>query len=140
MAESAGTVEEPAAAGALADFLRHLERQGASGYTQRNYRQALLEFVKWHRQERGQEPVWESLQRDDFRSFLRFLGRKNLGRAVIQLRFSALRTFYRFLIRQGRAETCPIKNLSLPRPARRLPKFLTAEQMVTLLSAPLKLL
>ncbi|HXI70378.1 MAG TPA: tyrosine recombinase XerC [Verrucomicrobiae bacterium] len=118
-------------------FLVHLAAdRGASVYTQRNYRQALTEFLRWHREERKSPPVWERLQRDDFRGFVRFLGRNKLSRAAVQLRFSALRTFYKFLIRHGAAEVSPIKNLALPKPEKRLPKFLTCEQMEALLIAP----
>jgi site-specific recombinase XerD len=125
----------------IKNFLQHLATdRGASVYTQRNYRQALLEFHRWHQRERRQPPAWETLQRDDFRAYLRFLGRHNLSRAAIQLRFSALRTFYRFLVRHGAVETSPIKNLALPKLGSRLPKFLTAQQMADLLAAPLKLL
>jgi site-specific recombinase XerD len=122
-------------------FLQHLATdRGASAYTQRNYRQAVVEFHTWHQEERQQPPVWENLQRDDFRSYLRFLGRHDLGRAAIQLRFSALRTFYRFLVRQGAVAASPIRNLALPKLGKRLPKFLTPQQMADLLAAPLKLL
>jgi integrase/recombinase XerC len=120
-------------------FLEQLQSErGASVYTQRNYRQALHEFARWHQQERQQLPMWAALGRDDFRSFLRFLGRDRLSRAAIQLRFSALRSFYRFLIRRRDVETSPVRNLSLPKPERRLPQFLTAQQMTDLLGAPLK--
>ena len=137
-------------------FLAHLATdRGASAYTQRNYRQTLMEFVRWQMslqstvhspQFEVQSPksvpavAWEKLQRDDFRNYLRFLGRHNLGRAAIQLRFSALRTFYKFLIRHGAVESSPIKNLSLPKLEKRLPKFLTIQQMKDLLAAPAKLL
>ena len=47
--------------------------------------------------------IGHKLQRDDFRSYLRYLGRNNLSRAATSLRFSALRTFYKFLIRHGAA-------------------------------------
>src|SRR6266446_4209250 len=105
-------------------FLAHLATdRGASAYTQRK-----------------QAPLWEKLERDDFRSYLRFLGRHELGRAAIQLRFCTLRTFYKFLIRHGVVPASPIKNLALPKLAKRLPKFLTAKQMEDLLAAPLKLL
>ncbi len=125
----------------LEKFLAHLNTErGASVYTQRNYRQALAEFCQWHQQDRKQPPKWEALQRDDFRAYLRYLGRNHLGRAAIQLRFCALRTFYKFLIRHGQVALSPIKNLSLPKMGKRLPKFLTAQQMKDLLEAPLKLL
>ena len=87
---------------------------------------------------RRHSPAWDQLQRDDFRAYLRFLGRSNLGRSPIQLRFSALRTFYRFLIRRGAVAESPIRNLALPKPAKRLPQFLTLQQMKDLLDAPLK--
>src|ERR1700722_660454 len=125
----------------ISKFLVHLAvDRGASVYTQRNYKQALTEFFRWHLEERKSPPVWDKLQRDDFRSFVRFLGRNNLSRAATQLRFSALRTFYKFLIRHGAAESSPIKNLSLPKLEKRLPKFLTKQQMEALLIAPFELL
>ena len=121
-------------------FLTHLATdRGASVYTQRNYRQALTEFSKWHQEERQHPPAWDKLERDDFRSYLRYLGRHNLGRAAIQLRFCALRSFFKFLIRHGVVGISPIKNLSMPKLPRRLPKFLTPDQMRALLEAPLKL-
>jgi integrase/recombinase XerC len=120
-------------------FLAHLGAdRGASIYTQRNYRQALLEFQTWHQTERNQPPAWAALQRDDFRGYLRKLGRDNLSRAAIQLRFSALRSFYKFLIRHGEVASSPIKNISLPKLEKRLPKYLTIKQMEDLLAAPLK--
>ena len=122
-------------------FLAHLATdRGASVYTQKNYKQALNEFFRWLGAQPGTSPAWEKLQRDDFRGYLRFLGRNNLSRAAIQLRFSALRTFYRFLIRNGVVGTSPIRNLSLPKTEKRLPKFLTIRQMNDLLNAPEKLL
>jgi site-specific recombinase XerD len=131
-------------------FLAHLATdRDASVYTQRNYRQALIEFARWRTQSpefevQSPQPVsvvcWDKLSRDDFRGYLRFLGRQNLGRAAIQLRFCALRTFYKFLIRHGVVGVSPIKNLALPKQGRRLPKFLTLQQMRDLLGAPLKLM
>lgn len=122
----------------ISKFLTHLATdRGASTYTQRNYQQALTEFHFWQKNERKSAPAWEKLQRDDFRGYLRFLGRQNLGRAAIALRFSALRTFYKFLIRRGAVESSPIKNISLPKLPRRLPQFLTVKQMEDLLVAPL---
>ncbi len=122
-------------------FLAHLATdRGASVYTQRNYAQALNEIARWHLAERKSPADWEKLQRDDFRAYVRFLGRNKLSRAATQLRFSGLRTFYKFLMRQGVVESLPIKNLSLPKLEKRLPRFLTREQMGDLLAAPARLL
>jgi integrase/recombinase XerC len=127
----------PAADARILEFLRHLATdKDASVYTQRNYRHALLEFFAWFKNQRGTGPDWSALRRDDFRDFLRFLGRGQLSRAAIQLRFSTLRSFYKFLIRNGAADVSPIKNLSLPQPQKRLPLFLTVKQLQDLLEAP----
>jgi integrase/recombinase XerC len=119
------------------EFITHLAAdRAASPYTRRNYCHALEEFIRWHRQERPSAPDWTRLGRDDFRRYLRHLGRKQLGRAAIQLRFSALRAFYRFLVRRGCCVASPIRNLALPKLERRLPRFLTVPQMAELLAAP----
>jgi integrase/recombinase XerC len=121
-------------------FLAHLATdRGAAAYTQKNYRHALQEFSRWHSQEQKSPPAWEKLSRDDFRAYLRYLGRNHLSRAATALRFSALRTFYKFLVRHGLAAGSPIKNLSLPKIEKRLPKFLTVQQMNDLLAAPQQL-
>ena len=42
-------------------FLAHLATdRGASVYTQRNYRQTLTEFARWHLDERKSPAVWEN--------------------------------------------------------------------------------
>jgi len=121
----------------LREFLSHLATdRAASEFTRRNYAHALADFALWHRTERQSSPPWETLERDDFRAYLRHLGRSHLGRAAIHLRFSALRSFYRFLVRRGAVTTSPIRNLALPKLDRRLPRFLTAAQVCALLETP----
>ena len=140
----AGPVNSPEPSTAPADpwaaeFLTHLATdRGASDYTQRNYADALAEFRRWHERDRQRPPAWGSLARDDFRHFLRHLSQRKLSRATIHLTFSALRTFYKFLLRRGHVSALPIRNLTLPKPERRLPKFVTVAQARTLLETPLR--
>jgi site-specific recombinase XerD len=123
----------------VASFLDYLQTEaGASPYTWRNYRQALTEFSHWHKGERKQVPDWLRLKKVDFRAYLRFLGRGNLSRSAIQLRFSALRSFYKHLMRRGKLDASPIRDISLPKKEKRLPQFLTPAQMLKLLEAPLR--
>ena len=123
----------------VASFLDYLQTEaGASPYTWRNYRQALTEFSHWHEGERKQVPDWLRLKKIDFRAYLRFLGRGNLSRSAIQLRFSALRSFFKHLMRRGKLDASPIRDISLPKKEKRLPQFLTPAQMLKLLEAPLR--
>lgn len=120
-------------------FLQHLATdRGASPHTRRNYGHALADFAGWYRQERGAHPPWHALDRDTFRAYRRFLGRQGLGRSTLRIRFSALRTFYHFLVRRGAAPQMPVRDVALPRSPRRLPLFLTVEQSEALLAAPLR--
>ena len=120
-------------------FFRFLsDEKDASVYTQRNYRQALGEFAQWHRDTNESPVCWSELERNDFRLFLRQLGRKELSQAAIRLRFSALNSFYKFLMRRGLVESSPVKDVTLPKPAKRLPQFLTIDQMNALLDAPMQ--
>lgn len=119
--------------------MRHLQdERNASVYTVRNYSQALNDFALWYESQAKQGPPWETLGREDFRGFLRALGRKGLSRAATQLRFSALRSFYKFLVRRGVVVASPIKGIAMPKQEKRLPRFLTLEQMNALLEAPLR--
>ncbi len=122
----------------VSSFLDYLQSEaGASVYTQRNYRQALTEFAQWHAGERKAEPDWLRLKKNDFRAYLRFLGRGNLSRSAVQLRFSALRSFYKHLMRRGKLDASPVKEITLPKKEKRLPQFLTPEQATALMEAPL---
>jgi integrase/recombinase XerC len=123
-----------------ADFLSDLAAvRVASDHTVRNYRQALEEFIHWHRgQAAGAEPAWDRLGREDFRRYLRWLGRQGLGRASVRLRLSALRTFYRHLVRRKVVSGQPVRGLRVPKEQRRLPRFLTVSDMERLLAAPLE--
>ncbi|NCC60588.1 MAG: tyrosine recombinase XerC [Verrucomicrobiae bacterium] len=136
--EASGQERQVILAQEAEDFLGYLSAErAASVYTSRNYRQALEEFSSWYEKNNGGRADWFKLKREDFRSYLRSLGARKLKRAAIHLRFSALRSFYKFLIRRGLLETTPIKDISMPKQEKRLPKFLTQEQVVGLLEAPL---
>jgi len=123
----------------VSSFLEYLHTEaGASPYTIRNYQQALGEFTGWYAGEKKRAPDWLRLKKPDFRFYLRFLGRGNLSRSAIQLRFSALRSFYKHLMRRGKLDASPIQDISLPKKEKRLPQFLTPAQMLALLEAPLR--
>lgn len=123
----------------VAEFRRHLEvERNTSGYTVRNYGQALDEFSTWHQTTAGRPPQWETISRDELRLYLRWLGRKGLDPASVALRFSALRTFFKWMVREGRRDSTPVRLLRLPRLPRRLPRFLTESDVPKLLAAPLK--
>ncbi|MCC6231777.1 MAG: tyrosine recombinase XerC [Verrucomicrobiales bacterium] len=126
---------------ALCDaFLEHLATErGVSPHTLRNYAHALREFSAWHEAQHRRPPDWPHVPRETFRFHLRHLGRLGLSPSAIRVRFSALRTFYRHLVRQGKLTTLPLKDLALPRVPRRLARFLSVDQVGALVAAPASL-
>src|SRR4030095_7138426 len=63
----------------VAEFLEHLATErGASKYTRRNYRDAIAEFSAWYAGQHGVAPDWPALAREEFRFYLRHLGRQQL--------------------------------------------------------------
>jgi integrase/recombinase XerC len=122
----------------LSQFFQHLS--SASPYTLRNYQRALLEFKGWYQKDRKEDLVWDKLQRHDFRAYLHFLGKRKIEHSSTKLRFAALRSFFKFLIRQRMVESSPIKGIHMPKLPKRLVQFLTIQQMRNLLAAPSELL
>jgi len=77
----------------------------------------------------------QEVGREDIR---RFLGREREAghsSATAARRLVALRTFYRFLILEKRVESDPTENIESPRPVKRLPSYLTPEEVDRLLTA-----
>lgn len=59
------------------------------------------------------------------------------GPATLARKISALRAFYRFLMRRGECKHDPAAALRLPKVPRRLPKFLSVEDAASVMEAPL---
>lgn len=117
------------------EFLTQLQQERShSPLTVRNYRQALSEFYATV----APRP-WKELQVSDFQAYLYQLMRaQKLKATSIRLRFAALRSFYQYGIRNGWVLENPVKQVPLPKLAKRLPIFLTEEQVLLLLGAPQK--
>lgn len=131
---------EAALAGWLDPFLEHLARERrCSPYTVRNYRQAVEHMDRWSRMSGFPAGSFERLGTRDLRDFV-IEAQRSLDRRTIHNRVSALRTFFKFWQRQGRLTANPWTGLPLPRLQKRLPKFLTEQQMQLFLDGPRRLL
>ncbi|MFO8101031.1 MAG: tyrosine recombinase XerC [Dehalococcoidia bacterium] len=119
----------------LAKYVRHLEvERGLSPFTIRNYATDIRHFLKFLDLEevRSLEEVDHSV----IRNYLGQLLDKGTVRASISRKMSALRSFFLYLNQEGLVENEPLNRVSGPKVEKRLPSFLTSEEIISLLSSP----
>jgi integrase/recombinase XerC len=144
-----------------ARFLRYLENErNFSAHTIRSYASDLAQFVEFLTAEGPPAPtdgdgstsaaadaatpddpaaVSERLRRVtpvDLRRFLAILRRAEYSRSTIARKIATLRSFYKFLAREGVTDHNPVKAIRTPRQEKRLPKFLPPADVERLLAAP----
>ena len=115
----------------------HAERD-ASPLTIRNYSADIAAFAAWFEEKYKQPCAWVPVDSFHLRGYLVHLTERQFDRATIHLKMSALRSFFKWLVRTERVKLNPLVGLTLPKKARKLPKFLTIQQIEALLEAPLK--
>jgi integrase/recombinase XerC len=67
------------------------------------------------------------------RAWLAHLARKKLSRSSIARHLSALRTFYKFLMREGRVEANPARSVATPKREKHLPAVMQPAEVALLL-------
>jgi len=122
---------------AIRAFGRHLERErNASPNTIRAYGEDLAQFADHLRAALGREARPEDVDHLLIRGFLAELHRRGLRKVSSARKLAALRTFFRFLCREGRLESNPARALLSPRLERRIPSPLDEGQVAALLDVP----
>ncbi|MCC7257317.1 MAG: tyrosine recombinase XerC [Gammaproteobacteria bacterium] len=113
-------------------FLEHLalERR-LSPHTVAAYRRDLLCLAGFC--DREAINGWAGLQVHHLRRFAAASHGGGLDPRSVQRRLSGARSFFRYLIREGRIDHDPATGVSAPRTARRLPATLDVDQMASLL-------
>jgi integrase/recombinase XerC len=113
------------------EFLRYLAvERNASARTLKAYREALSAFRV------ANKTPWKKCTADDYRDYLFALMKRQQARSYVRLQFSALRTFYGFLVARKRLKRDPVRELQLPKIEKKLPRVLTRQQVDELLAAP----
>jgi integrase/recombinase XerC len=122
----------------LADFLRHLAlEKNASAHTVKSYREDLTQALDFFRSRHGgRTPPPAQLTTRLLRGHLAWLHEQGYARSTIARRLAAIRSWCRFLCRQGVLSANPAAGLRGPRQDRKLPHFVSREDMVRLLETP----
>ncbi|TWT58432.1 Tyrosine recombinase XerD [Thalassoglobus neptunius] len=119
------------------DFLRylHIERN-ASELTLKSYRDDFASFYDYLQDRVGTIPHPEEITIPVLRGYVSYLHECQYARTTIARRLAALRSYFRYTMREGITTSNPAKALRTPRTGRKLPHFLTSEQVASLLEAP----
>jgi integrase/recombinase XerC len=72
----------------------------------------------------------------DVRSYLALLRGSNYSKSTCARKLATLRSFYKYLLREGKVESSPVSIIRTPRLSKHLPKCLDIEQIEALLEAP----
>jgi integrase/recombinase XerC len=123
---------------ALADFLRHLAlEKNASVYTVKSYREDLTQALNFFRTRLAGRSLEPSLVTTRLlRAYLVWLHEQHYARATIARRLAAVRSWCRYLCRQGFLAANPADGLRGPRQDKKLPHFLGQNDLLRLLEAP----
>jgi integrase/recombinase XerC len=123
---------------ALAEFLRHLAlEKNASAYTVKSYREDLTQAVRFFQERLGSQQAGpDRLTTRVLRAYLVWLHEQGYARSTVARRVAAVRSWCRFLCRQGSLTGNPADGLRSPRQDKKLPHFLGEEDLGRLLAGP----
>lgn len=121
---------------AIRAFMTFLEiQQDASAETVRSYRSDLRQFRNFLA-ERGHGVEPHALDASVIRDYLAWLAGGGDKSSSLARKLAALRSFYRFLIREGRAQYNPALDVRTPRLPRYLPRVLSKDDAGALMEFP----
>lgn len=118
-------------------FERYLQvERNLSPHTLDAYRRDIQGFAQFLGERFGsQAPTLEHLRQVDTALLRSFLGRlgKTCRRSTLSRKMAALRTYFRFLVREGWVESSPADSLISPRVEKYLPKTLSVDEACALM-------
>jgi tyrosine recombinase XerC len=116
-------------------YIAYLEAErNVSAYTVRNYTNDLMEFFGFV-SGKGIETL-KDVNKLTLRSYLAHLLEKGFAKSSIARKLSAVRSFYRYLMREEMISASPAATTVSPKLDKRLPYFLTVEEAKRLVESP----
>ncbi|PIR18038.1 MAG: tyrosine recombinase XerC [Deltaproteobacteria bacterium CG11_big_fil_rev_8_21_14_0_20_49_13] len=120
------------------EYLRH--EQDASNHTTKNYLADLRQFQDYLEKNHpqlasGGKSTLTKIDHNIIRGYLSTLFSKN-NPASIARKLASLRSFFKYWIKEGTLSSNPAKDVATPKVPKRLPKFLTVDEVSILLKGP----
>jgi integrase/recombinase XerC len=115
---------------AVEKFLYYLRNaRNASPHTLRNYQGDLHQFLAYLSPPGTKPPALEKIDHRLIREFLAHLHDQHLEKASVARKLAALRSFFKFCIREGLVRQNPARLVATPKLPKRVPSVLTAEEI-----------
>lgn len=111
------------------EYLKH--ERNVSPHTERSYLSDLEQFSNYLG-----DRDFAAVDHRTIRDFMAHLADLKIKKASIARKLSAIRTFFRYLNRQGFIEQNPSRLVATPRREKRLPSVLTVDDALSLMEAP----
>src|ERR1044071_8491334 len=121
----------------VAEFLQHLKyERNVSPHTYRNYASDLEQF-KQHlfNVEKREDVPLDAIDRLTIREWMATLHGDHEKTSVAR-KLASLRTFFQFVVREGKLESNPAKLVATPKIERKLPNHLSIEDAVRFIETP----
>ncbi|MEM7232107.1 MAG: tyrosine recombinase XerC [Planctomycetota bacterium] len=119
---------------AFVEYLRY--ERNMSPETIRAYEKDLHQFLRFFAQRDGKEIKPGEITPLQVREFLAQLKEKNYQKTTVVRKLATIRSFYKFLLRKGYVTTNPMQEIETPKVEKKLPHFLSTDEVEKLLNAP----
>ncbi len=124
----------------IARFSEYMKARNVSPHTYRNYVSDLEQFLDYltppERDGKRAEFPLEKLDNLVIREYLGHLYEQKLQKSSMARKISAIRSLCKFLCREGFLEQNPGKLVRLPKVPKKVPSYLTVEDVVRLIESP----
>jgi len=113
----------------IKDFLDFVKiERGYSENTIKSYDRDLGQFLKFNKEKK--------VDRETIKSYLEHLYDEGYSVSSTERKLACLKSFFNYLVREGKQKTNPTSDVKLPKKAKRLPKALSISETIKLISAP----
>jgi len=122
---------------AVTNFLRYMTvERNAADLTVKSYREDLDNLTGYLADTLPDRVSPAAITPTDLRMYVSALHDAGYSKASVSRHLASMRSFFRFAQREGLVDSNPAKPLRNPRPGRKLPHFLSTEEIGVLLAAP----
>ena len=114
----------------IAKYLAYLQSvKNSSPHTVLNYRNDLAQFLVYLSPPGAAPPALADVTHSLIREFVAHLHDRGLAKSSIARKLAALRSFFKYCVREGRLKENPARLVPTPKLPKRIPSMLSAEEM-----------